>query len=66
MREQALEFVEVGVSQGSHVLHLKMTGEVLGTFMHRWDALRVAYVVDRALRTMTMRRSGTVSGIRGR
>lgn len=52
MANQGLEFVEVKVSRGNHELYLKLTGEILGIFMHRWDALRVAYVVDKAIRSI--------------
>jgi hypothetical protein len=62
MLNQGLEFVEVKVSRGNHELCLKLTGEILGVYMHRWDALRVGFVVDRAMQSV--RRANLASEIR--
>lgn len=52
MANQGLEFVEIRVSRGNHELLLKLTGEVLGVYMHRWEALWAGSVVDRALQSV--------------
>ncbi|HQI00418.1 MAG TPA: hypothetical protein PLF54_00885 [Deltaproteobacteria bacterium] len=52
MANQGLEFVEIKISRGYHELYLKPTGEILGVFMHRWDALRVGSIVDKAMQSI--------------
>lgn len=55
MVDQAMEFVEVQAFKGSHKVYFKPTGEILDTFMNRWDALRVAHAVEKALQSMHVR-----------
>lgn len=52
MVDQVMEFVEVQVSKGNHRVFFKPTGEILDTFMNRWEALRVARAVEKALRAV--------------
>lgn len=63
MTNQGLEFVEVKVSRGNHELRLKLTGETLGIFMHRWDALRVGSVVDRAMQSVRRANHSRLVGV---
>ncbi len=54
MVDQVMEYVEVQAFKGSHTVCFKPTGEVLDVFMNRWEAMRAARAVEKALQSMKM------------
>lgn len=57
-----IEFVEI---EGNHLLRLRTTGDIIGSFINHWEALRAAEAANRALHAIMrhQERTGTLSSL---
>ncbi|HPW69279.1 MAG: hypothetical protein M0R18_05325 [Deltaproteobacteria bacterium] len=57
------EYIEFVETDGKHSLRLRPTGEIIGSFINHWEALRAAEAADRALKALfgSQERTGDVS-----
>lgn len=47
--ETDFEYIEFVELEGKHRLRLRSTGDIIGSFINHWEALRAAEAVERAL-----------------
>ncbi len=61
--ETDFEYIEFVEAEGKHQLRLRPTGDVIGSFINHWEALRAAEAAERALHAIMryQERTGNLS-----